>query len=153
MPAGIILNISNITGKLATTKPHYTLFFLIFLILFFIFSERLIGLSNYASVIILLFIFALIISLIFFDAYGKYEIYNDIFNSTAGKNFFAIFLLVFFIIFVYELPMYDSDKPHDIINKLTFGHNKLISNRFVGISIIFSLSMLTAYSIYKTSRD
>jgi hypothetical protein len=153
MPGAMIINLSNMTSKYATTKPHYTLIALVFLIIFLIFAERFINLNNLVSVIVLLLIFSIIIGFIFLDAHGQYEEINKIFNSSGGKNFVALFLLVFFIIFIYEYGVYGNNDRYALLDKLTFGHNKYVSNRFVGITAIFLFATVTAYTIYTTTRD
>ena len=74
-----------------------------------------------------------------------------LFNSPGAKNFIGIMALVLFVIFVYEVPEYDNNKPHDITDKITFGNNGLVSNRSAGVLLVFVFALFGGYTIYSTT--
>lgn len=156
-------NVTNIISKVAITQPHFIFLFIIIIMIATIFSQRMFNITNqYSMLIITLFlvmiIFPVIMSTVFHqlninDASGHIENFNVIFNSPSSKNCIAIICLLFYIMFVYELPMYDNNAPHSIIDKLTFGHNKYFSNRTVGILAIIAVSLFTCFTVMVTTRE
>jgi hypothetical protein len=163
MPGGVVNNIANLQSNTAITKPYYTLFILVVMMFCILFSQRMLGIdSSYYSIPITLcfiIIFGIIITstllhvLKIKDENNYIENFNDTFNSPGSRNFLAIIAFVFFIMFVYEIPDYDNNRPHGLIDKITFGYNNLISNRFVGIILIIIISIFNGYAIYLTTRD
>lgn len=149
MPGIFVNNIVNLTKTKITNKPHLTLILIILMFFTLIFLNRLFGVNMLGTTILILGLFTLIISSTILRT--KSEL-NELFNSISSRNFMAIFLLVFFIIYVYEDPFYDSSKPNQLFDKLTNNHNKYISNRTVGLISLISFSIITAYTVYLTTR-
>lgn len=158
----LITSISNYVSDQASSKPQMILIFIVITIIFLLYSQRLFGITdNYYNTIMACFIIVIMCSIILTTFLNILRITNneyilkfsDIFNSPGSKNFFAVFLLLLFVMFVYELPLYDNNNTHAITNKLMFGHNGVLSNRTFGIMLIFGFCISTAYMIYKTTRE
>lgn len=147
MPGGIITNLTNLTSHNAINHPQYTLIALILTFVLLILADRLFGLNVYIVVSILLLIFSVIIASTLTNADKPF---NALFNSSSSKNFMSVFLLVFFIIFVYENPDYDNDNPHPLYVKIGM---PFITTKMVAMSLILSFSLVTAYTIYLTTRE
>jgi hypothetical protein len=158
MAGGTIYNIANITdvtSKYARTKPHYYLIAVILLIFFIVYSQRIFGITRpdysvFMTVcVIILISFIIIMTFLYVleirDPEGYIESFSNVFNSSGGRTFLAIILLVLFIIFVYETPTYGNNNPNETLNILTFGHNTYISNRTYGIILIVIFGTFTAY--------
>jgi hypothetical protein len=177
MAGSFVYNISNLFSKYAKTKPHYYLLAMMILIIFAIFFKRIsecdtssedlcqskCSIETYFSVstsIILVIAIAFLISTFLYaykitDTGGYIEGLTNIFNSQGGKNFITIMMLLLFVIYIYEFPMYGSTLPHELSKKITDQINKdpIISNKLMGIFMIFGFGIFTAYSIMITSNE
>lgn len=150
MPGGIVNNLDNLFSSHVINRPYITLFFVVFLIILLIFGDRLLGFSYAYSVYILIGLFSIIIATTIFQHNVSL---TDLFHSTSSRNFMSVMLLIFFIMFVYEDPEYSNNELNKMANILTFGNNKHITNRMVGIGVIITFSLVTAYTIYLTTRE
>jgi len=165
MPGSSVYNISNLLSKYAKTKPHYYLLIIILIIILTIFSKRIFGLSleTYYSIsasVVLAIGFVFLMSTFLYvyeikDSGGYIEGVNNLFNSQGGKNFITIIILLLFVIYIYEFPMYGNNEPHAFSMKVTdqLGRPPLISNKFMGIFMIFVFGIFTAYSMMITSNE
>lgn len=147
MPAGIITNIGNITKDKILNKPQYTLILVILLLVFLILSDRLFGLNIYVITGLVMFVFSIIILSTFSNIDKPF---NALFNSVSSRNFMSIFLLVFYIIYVYETPEFSSNYPHPVLQKLGI---TFVSVRTLAMLSVLFLSIMTAYTIYLTTED
>ena len=154
--------ISNFASEQARSKPQWILIVIVIAMVLLIYSQRLLGIANpYYSTYVACFLL-LIVSIILLSTFLSVlnitdnvhvDNFNYIFNSPGSKNFFAVFLLLLFVMFVYEIPMYDNNNPHAIMDKLLFGYNSVFSNRLIGILLIFGFGISTAYMIHSTTRE
>ena len=78
------------------------------------------------------------------------DIIMDIESLWAGST---IVVWVLALLAVYELTEYDNNKPHYFLDKIMFGHNNYISNRTGGILIIFTFTLLVAYTVMTTTKE
>ena len=162
MPSGIISNIANLQTSAAVTQPHYTLFLIVIMIFFILFSQRLFSVGNtnydiFVTIFLLVTISVVIISTIFEvlnidDKGGHIKRFNNIFNSPGSRNFLAVISFLMFVIFIYETPEYDNNLQHHITDKIFFGYNNYLSNRMVGVLLLMIFGMFTGYTIYSTTR-
>jgi hypothetical protein len=162
MPAGLANNLSNLQNSVA--ENQYIVIILVFLVIFFlIYLRRMFNTDpDYTLLsvsICLVVILAIIIASTFTDVLKEghkqrpsTDTFAYLFNSPGAKNFIGIMALVLFVIFVYEVPEYDNNKPHDITDKITFGNNGLLSNRSVGVILVFIFALFGGYTIYSTTR-
>jgi hypothetical protein len=156
MDSNTIHNITNVSSKYAKTKPQYYLVFVIVLIFFIVYSQRLFSIqrpdySVFMTTCVIIIISFIIISTFLAilevkDPNGYIESFSSIFNSSGSRTFLAIILLVLFIIFVYETPKYGNNDPNETLNLLMLGHNTYVSNREMGIILILFFGILTAYT-------
>lgn len=163
MPGGIVDSVLNITSKFATNKPQYILISIVLAMIFIIFSKRLFQIEwKYFPIIIttgILFLMSIIIistvlhTLQISDSYGYIDSFYNVFSSPSGRNFFAIIMLLFFVIYLYELPQYDNNDPHKVLNTIMLGNNTFISNRTMGILLIFGFGIFIAYTVMLTTRE
>lgn len=163
MPIGMINNITQLMSKEAITKPYYTLIAIIILMFIMIFTQRIFNMNKYNYSIITTCVMILIVSLFIIstilntlhinDTNYHIERYNNIFNSSGSRNFLVVISLIFSIIFIYETPQYGNNLPHKIVDDVTFGNNKYISNRMVGIWLIVFFGLVTGYTVFVTTRD
>lgn len=163
MPGGTVYNILNITSKFAINRPQYILIGIILAIIFIIYCRRLfqikqkyfpIGMVSLALVLISVVILSTFLHVLHVkDSYGYIESFSFVFNSSGGVNFFAIILLLFFIIYIYEFPKYDNNNPNGLLDKIMLGHNNYISNRTSGIMMIFVFGIFTAYTVMLTTNE
>jgi len=163
MSAGMVNNIVQLASNEAVTKPYYTLIIIIVLMFAMIFLQRMLNMYTYNYSIIttcfMIFVISLFIistilnSLKIDDTSGHIERFNNIFNSSGSRNFLIVISLLMYVIFIYETPTYDSNLPHHLLDKVTLGHNSYISNRMVGILLIVIFGLMTAYTVFVTTRD
>ena len=163
MPGGVVNNIANATSKFATTRPHYFLIGMVILIMIILYSERMFGIkweqySIFVTVFVLMLMGVVILAtflhvLQIHDSNGYIEAFSNIFNSSGGRNFLAILSLILFVVFICEVPEYGNANPYPLLDKITFGNNKLISNRTVGILTIFIFTILTGYTVMSTTKE
>ena len=154
--------ISNYAGDQAKTKPHRIFILILIVIILLLYSQRIFGITNpyyntYVAcgliLIASLIILSTFLSILHTTDNEHISNFNNIFNSPSSKNFFAVFLLIIFIMFIYEIPMYDNNNPHSVMDKLLFGYNGVFSNRLIGVILIFGFGISTAYMIHSTTRD
>lgn len=159
---GLGVALSNFASDQAISKPQNILLLIVMLIFIMLYSQRLFDIRYKYYNVIVACMLIVVISIVILSTFvnilkiGKNRemmILNHVFNSPGSDNFFSVLLLVLYIIYIYELPYYDTDNPSAIVNKLTLGHNKYISNRLVGILFIFGFSISTGYMIYATTRE
>lgn len=163
MSAGMINDIVQLTSNEAVTKPYYTLIIIVTLMFAMIFIQRMFNMYTYNYTVITTCFMIFVISLFIIstilntlkinDAGGHIKRFNNIFNSSGSRNFLIVISLLMYVIFVYETPTYDSNLPHHLLDKALFGHNAYISNRMVGIWLIIFFGLMTAYTIYVTTRE
>lgn len=163
MSAGMVNNIALLASNEAVTKPYYTLIIIVILMFAMIFIQRMFNMYTYKYSImttcfmifaVSLFIISTILSTLKIDdAGGHIQRFNNIFNSTGSRSFLIVISLMMYVIFVYETPTYDSNLPHHLLDTVLLGHNKYISNRMVGIFLIVLFGLITAYTVYVTTRD
>ncbi len=161
MPAGVINNLDTIE-KSSYLRNKYVLIIFCLIMFFILFSKRIFNIQDpnfiiYVTAIVIgLFIVIILSTFLDVAGYSSYNYlgkFNKLFNSPASRNFLAIITLVFFVIFVYEAPNYGNNNQHHLIDVLTFHNNKYISNRTAGMLLIMSFTILTAYTIYLTTKD
>lgn len=154
--------LTNFASEQATSKPQYVLILITIVIITLIYSQRLFNINNpHYNTLISCFLMAIMSIIILSTFLNVLKItdsqhvnnFNEIFNSPGSRNYFAVFVLLLFIMFVYELPVYDNNNPHVLIDKLTFGHNKFISNKLLGLLLIISFCITTGYVIHSTTRE
>lgn len=163
MSAGMVNDIALLTSNEAVTKPYYTLIIIVVLMFAMIFIQRMFNMytDKYSIIttcfmifVISLFIISTILNTLKInDAGGHINRFNNIFNSTGSRNFLIVISLLMYVIFIYETPTYDSNLPHHLLDKAMLGHNAYISNRMVGIFLIVFFGLVTAYTVYVTTRD
>lgn len=160
MGLGII--ISNFASDQAKSKPQLILIFIIIVVLLILYSQRLLGITNNYYTTIVTCLMIIVISIIILSTFlnvlqisdnQHIQNFGNVFNSPGSKNFFAVFLLLLSVIFIYELPVYDNNNPHTITDKVLFGHNGILSNRTFGLLLIFSFCISTGYMIHSTTRE
>lgn len=152
---GFATNIANITHQKMIDYPQFTLILIMALILFILFSNRFIGGPNYLRIIGLLIIFSVIIVGSFLTWFKQFGFghdtgvvrFSDIFNSGAGRNFISVFLLIFFIIYIYELEKYSNDD--EVYESLGI----VITKRTIGRIFILFYTFLTAYTMHLTTTS
>ena len=147
-------------NKQANQNPHYILIFIFILIIFLIYSKRLFSItSTYYNTVIAgiltltmsVLILSTILTVLELSDNQHLVNFTNIFNSTASKNFFAVIALVLFIMFIYEIPIYDNSLPHAATDKILFGYNGIFSNRFFGLFMLVYTTVTVAYAIYLTT--
>ena len=158
----LVTALSNFASEQARSKPQRILILIIIAIVFILYSQRLFGIVNtYYSTIVACFIIT-VVSVIMASTFlsilnvtdNEHVVnFNNIFNSTGSKNFFAIVVLVLFVMFLYELPVYDNNDPNAASDKLMFGYNKFFSNRTIGLLLMFAFTITTGYIIHSTTRE
>lgn len=158
----LVTGLSNYASEQARTKPQRILILIVAAIIFLLYSQRLFNITNqYYSTGVAIFIIA-IVSIIMLSTFlnilnitdNEYvKNFNSIFNSPGSRSFFAVLILVLFIMFLYELPIYDNNDPNYMSDKLMFGYNKYFSNRTVGLLLMFSFTIVTGYIIHSTTRE
>ncbi len=163
MPAGTVYNILNMTSKFATNKPHYFLIGIVLAMILIIYSRRLFQIkwkyypmlvTSFALILMSVIILSTFLQVLQIkDPYGYIDSFNSVFNSPGGRNFFAIILLLLFVIYLYELPQYDNNNPNVVLDKIMRGKNNYISNRTVGIVLIFLFGIFTAYTVMLTTNE
>ena len=162
MPGSTVNNIRNILSKQATSKPFVVLFIMVILVFVLLYSQRMLGIENSyynTAITILLLTLATIVitsTFLYILKIGDnqfFDIFNNIFNSTGSRNFLALFSFLLFVMFVYEVSDFDNENPHGPTDTILFGYNGILSNRLYGLLYIFAISMLTAFSIYLTTRE
>jgi hypothetical protein len=163
MSAGMINDIALLTSKEAVTKPHYTLIIIVVIMFAMIFMQRMFNMYTYKYSVITTCFMIFVISLFIIstildnlnikDTGGHIERFNKIFNSAGSRNFLIVISLLMYVIFIYETPTYDSNLPHHLLDKALLGHNAYISNRMVGIWLIVFFGLMTAYTVYVTTRE
>lgn len=165
MPGASVYNILNVISKYAKTKPQYFLILFTICLTLVIFLKKIIMIDKKKYFMIALpVIIALgslmILSTFFYalgiqDNMGYISSLNSVFNSQGSRNFIAIILLILFIIFVYEFPIYGDDQPHLLFKKITdqLGLDPIITNKTAGIIIILFFGLFTAYGIMITTNQ
>jgi len=160
MPGGTVDGALNITSKFAAKQSHYILIAIVLAMIFVVYTKRLFKIEwKYfpivITVIVLLLMSLIILSTIchFMKISNPYvDNFNSVFNSSGSRNFFAVILLLFFVIYIYELPQFDNNAQQHILDQVTCGNNNFISNRTMGIILIFGFGIFTAYTIMLTTR-
>ncbi len=141
---------------------NYVLMLIFFVLIFVMFSQRILNIqSEYymivATLIILLIMSFIICSIISIDTKlvnnTFLQFINSIFDNPSSRNFLSIVSLILFVILIYELMENDNNKPHYFLDKLTFGHNNYISNRLGAIMIIFTYTLVVSYTIMTTTKE
>jgi len=146
----------------ALKLQNYILMLLFIVLIFVMFSQRIFNIqSQYyiiVSTLIITFLMSFIIcSIISVDTklvnntFLKFV--SSIFDNPSSRNFLSIVSLILFVMLVYELTEYDNNKPHYFLDKIMFGHNNYISNRTGGILIIFTFTLLVAYTVMTTTKE
>lgn len=163
MVNGIIQNLLNLKSKASITEPHHGLHLFYGLIFLILFSKRMFGVEDERfNIILTLFIlfmmsFVLMATVIIVlekeNTSENVKRFSSVFNSPESRNFFAIIVLIFYIIFIYEIEENNNNQSHDLIDTITKGKNKYISNKTVSILTIFIIGFLYAFTIYRTTRD
>ena len=163
MPGGVVNSVLNATSKFAKNQSQYILIAIVLAMILIIYSKRLFQIKwEYFSIVVtsvMLLLMSLIIISTFLhvlqisDSYGYIDSFNHVFNSPSSVNFFAIIMLLLFVIYLYELPQYDNNNRHAILDTVTLGHNSYISNRTMGIGLIFGFAIFTAYTVMLTTRS
>lgn len=152
----------SLWSKAARTEPNYILIIIFCLLVCAIFSERVFGIKSQYYIIfptILILMVMAFITLSIFSSDPKlidnhfFGTINNIFDNPSSRNFLSVVALILFVIFVYEIAEYDNNNPHHIIDKIMFGKNNYISNRTGGLVMILMFSLLTSYTIMKTTRE
>jgi hypothetical protein len=146
----------------ARSKPQRILIFIVIAVVFLLYSQRLFNITNqYYSTGVAVLIIA-IASIIMLSTFlhilnitdnANVSNFNNVFNSPGSRSFFAIIVLVLFIMFLYEVPIYSNNDPHLASDKLMFGHNSIFSNRTVGMILLFTFTIVTGYTVYSTTRE
>lgn len=141
---------------------NYIMFLVFIVLVFIIFSQRLFGIQTpyyllVAAIIITITMSFVICSIISTDtkiADNQYlQFINSVFDNPGSRNFLAIVSLILFVIFVYELTDYDNNSRQAIIDTITFGNNRYISNRTFGLLLIVFFSVFVAYSVMTTTKE
>jgi len=158
----LVTSLSNYAGEQAQSKPQRILILIMLVVIFVLYSQRLFGIENtYYTTFVACFMVA-VISIVILSTFlsvlamtdnQHVKNFNNIFNSPGSKNFFAVIVLLLFVMFVYELPMYDSRQPHSILDRIMFGYNRYFSNKTIGLVLIFGFAITTAYFIHSTTRE
>lgn len=158
---GLGTAISSFATEQARSKPQRILILIVIVIVFILYSQRLLGIEDpyygifvvcFMMVVASIIILSTFLSILNVTDNKHVDNFNNIFNSTGSKNFFAIFVLVLFIMFVYEVPMYSNSRSHSIMDKVLFGYNGIFSNRVIGMLLIFAFCITTGYIVYSTTR-
>lgn len=163
MPAGIVNSFVNATSQFAMTKPHYFLIGIVGIIIIILYSQRVLKITADNYIVIITLLILILMSIIILatvlhvlqirDSNNHIASFSNIFNSVGGRNFLAILSLVMFVVFICEAPEYGNNNPYPILDKITLGNNNIISNRTVGIALIFIFTVLTAYAVMMTSNE
>ena len=141
---------------------NYILILVFIVLVFIMFSQRIFNIQSQhyilvASLITTITMAFIICSIISTDtkiANNQYlQFINSIFDNPGSRNFLSIVSLILFVIFVYELVEYDNNDPQYIIDKITFGNNKYISNRTMGILLILIFSLFVSYTVMTTTKE
>lgn len=161
---GLGTAISNFASEQAKSKPQIALIFITVATIFILFSERLFNVSstNRTYLIVMVCLITLIMSVVTASTFmhilnltnnSRVNSFSNVFNSPGSKNYFAVFLLLLYVMRIYELPIYDNNYPHSVTDKILFGHNTILSNRTLGVLVMFGFCISTAYMIYSTTRE
>ncbi len=141
---------------------NYVLMLIFFVLVFVMFSQRILGIQSEYYMIIATLIITLIMSFIICSIISIdtklvnntfLQFINSIFDNPSSRNFLSIVSLILFVILIYELTENDNNKPHYFMDKLMFGHNNYISNRLGGIMIIFTYTLVVSYTIMTTTKE
>lgn len=155
----VVIGVSLI--KNVKTKPYYLILFMFLLIFFLIYSARIFDyeseIAHLATGCVLAFLIMIMVTITIFVNLGfendalKYA--DNIINTPACKNVIVLFSFLFFVIYLYEIADFDNNKPHALIDKISFGNNNLISNRSVGILYIIIFGLFTGYTLSLNIKD
>jgi len=137
------------------TNPYYFTLFLFLLIFLLIYAERIFGFQediyHYAMsgllIAVSLFIIVLTITYNFGVKNKTINTLDSMINSSSSKNVIALFIFLFFVIYIYEIALYDNNYPYRPLDIITFGNNEYVSNRSMGIMLIIFMGLLTGYTI------
>ena len=153
--------IVNLFSKESSTVPSFFLIMIFCILILSVFSQRIFNVkSQYFTIIqttiILLLMLLVIMSLFVKDTKlmdNQFMMSIDSsFNNPSSRNFISVITLILFIILIYELTEYDNNNPNPLIDKLMFGYNNYISNRFVGISLIIGFGIIIGYTVATMTR-
>lgn len=165
MPGGTIYNITNSISKYAKSHPQYYLITIILMIVLLMILKRAFELNNQSYYVFSVATISVIGGIIILssilyaysikDSRGYIESLNIVFNSQGARNFLAVILLILFIMYIYEVPMYGNNDKHFIANYVEkyLGIQTNLSNKTVGIGLIFFIGLFTAYGIMVTTND
>lgn len=159
---GIINSLVNLISNYAIIKPHYFLVGMVLIIFFLMFYEQIFNIDPYKHITLITSIIIGLISIIILstilhvlnvhDSGGYIDSLNNVFNSAGGRNFLAIFSLVLFVMYIYEFPETTNNNPENLLNKITFGHNNILSNKTASLITILFFTILTAYTVMETTN-
>ncbi|ARF10311.1 hypothetical protein Hokovirus_1_190 [Hokovirus HKV1] len=153
-------SISNSLGNIINTKkikPYYILIIIFMVIIIIIFSGRIFNIKNKYYYIFELFVLLLISSIIILSIiiknidYGTniyLDAFSDTFNTRGSRNFFAIVSLILFIMYIYEVPLYNNNDRSSIFNAITLNNNNYVSNKSVGLFWIIIFTLYISVSVY-----
>lgn len=139
----------------------YILILIFLALIFTIFSQRIFYVESPYYIICATLVIIFIMSFVIFSILavdtklennGFFIFSDSIFNNPSSRNFLSIMSLILFIMLVYELVEYDNNNPHYMLDRLMFGHNNYISNRFGGVALIFVFSLFIAYTVMTTTK-
>lgn len=162
MVNGIIQNLLNLNSKVSVTEPHYGLYLLYSLVFFMLFSKRIFGINDGRFDVILTLFILFMVSFVFIatvvvvlekeNISTNVKRFSSVFNSPESRNFFAIIVLILYIIFIYEIEENNNNQSYYLIDTITMGNNKYISNKMVGIVTIFVIGFIYAFTVFRTTR-
>jgi len=159
--SNINLALINLWSKAARTEPSYILILIFCSLMFTIFSQRILNIQSQYYILLattLIFILMIFVMSSIFASDSKLvdnhflNGINQIFDNPSSRNFLSVVSLVLFIMLIYELVIYDNNNPQPLLDKITFGQNKYISNRTSGLLIVIGTAILVSYTIMKTTR-
>lgn len=154
--------LKSLWSKTAKTEPSYVLILIFWLLIFFVFSQRIFNVkSQYyillATILILLLMIFMTGSIFSSDPKlldnNFLSSINNIFDNPSSRNFISVISLILYIMLIYELANYDNNDPQQVLDKMMFGKNNYISNRTSGLLVIFGFGTFVAYTIMKTTRQ
>ena len=156
--------ISTLLSKEAVTEPSYALIAIFTIVMIILYSQRIFHIRSTYYTVFITIIYLILTSIILTSTFLQnfhlghpkadtyLRIFKNMFNSPGSKNFMMVFGIALFVFYMYEVPDYSNNRPDSLTDTVTFGYNRLISNRLCGILTILLVVIFTSYAVATTTR-